>query len=858
LVKTSDPARPKPEAAGSPVDFPVVGIGASAGGLEALDEFLLNLPEHPGMAFVVVQHLDPNRPAMLVELLQRATAMPVTQASERVRLAPDRVYVIPPNKDMFVQRGFLVLVEPAEPHGRRLPINTFFSSLAADLGKHAVGVILSGMGSDGTLGLRAIRAQGGLTMVETPGSARFDSMPRSAIQDGAVDRVDAPAGLARNLLEQFRGLRAPARAALPVPEGGAFGRICGLLRDRTGHDFSQYKRSTIYRRIERRVGLHGLAGIHGYLKFLGGNPRELDLLFSELLIGVTGFFRDPEPWAHLATEILPRILAAHPEGGTLRAWVAGCSTGEEAYSLAIAFQETFARVRPGVSYALQIFATDLNKDAVEAARRGWFPASALNGLSAERKAAWFQPERNGWRVSKEIRERVVFAVQDVLLDPPFIRLDLLCCRNLLIYMSPDLQKRILPLFTYSLNPNGHLFLGSAESIGDCADLYSLEHAKFRIFTRTASNLASRPTCFPIGRTPAHPTTPEIAMAPTLPNLQILAERALLQQFAPPAALTTETGDILFISGRTGKYLEPAMGKANLNIFAMAREGLQMELSLAYRKALSRPGPVEVAGLKVGTNGGTQALDLVVQVLAGPDGLQGHVMVVFKDQPTPPKAGSRQRSKTLPDAERRIAELELELRGRMEELNSAQEEMQTAQEELKATNEELQSTNEELQSTNEELTTSKEELQSMNEELQTINAEQQAKVDELSNTNNDMRNLLDATDIATLFLDEHLNVRRYTSGATRLFKLIPGDVGRPFTDLVTDLVYPELAADALEVLRTLAFQQKEVQTRDGSAWFLARILPYRTTQNVIAGVVTTFSDITHAKTLEAQLRAAGKA
>ncbi|HWQ10777.1 MAG TPA: CheR family methyltransferase, partial [Holophaga sp.] len=540
-------------------------------------------------------------------------------------------------------------------------------------------------------------------------------------------------------------------------------------------------------------------------------------------------------------------------GGALRAWVAGCSTGEEAYSLAITFKETLARLRPEATFTLQIFATDLDRDAVEKARRGLFQAKAMEGLSDKRRSTWFTREEGGFRIHKEIREMLVFAVQDLIKDPPFIRLDLLLCRNLLIYLSSELQKQLLPVFHYSLSPEAWLFMGSAETTGPFPDLFIPHPGKARLFRRRDTLQAPTVPLFPL--TPA--VLREGLMEPPMPktsvNLQSIADQVLLQQFAPPAVLVNKGGDILYISGRTGKYLEPAMGKANLNIFAMAREGLRTELGSAFRQSLVQKDPVIVKGLRVGTNGGMQIVDLTVKALETPESLRGMVMIVFTDQPTPPPSARPKSRKGSPASQALIAELETEIKALREELRRSQEEMQTSQEELKATNEELQSTNEELQSTNEELTTSKEELQSLNEELQTVNAEQQAKVDELFTMNNDMRNLLDATEIATLFLDEQLNVRRFTKGATRLFKLISGDLGRPITDIVNTLDYQELEADIQEVMRSLLFCEKEIATQSGNAWYSIRILPYRTTQNTIGGVVITFSDITRAKNLEAELR-----
>ncbi len=838
--------------------FPVVGIGASAGGLEALDEFLRNLAPDTGMAFVVVQHLDPSRPGVIAELLQRATPMPVAEATDRVRIRPNQVYVIPPNKDLTILGGRLGLQAPDAPRGQRQSIDFFLKSLATGLRHLSAGVILSGMGADGVAGLRAIREAGGLCLVQAPATARFDSMPRNAIQDAAPDFVGSPAEIAAELSRGAVHGEGRDAGAVNVADHdrSGFDRVCRILRDRTGHDFSLYKKSTIYRRIERRMGVHGIDGLAAYVAFLQDHAPEVESLLLEILIGVTGFFRDPEAWQELRREVLPRILAQYPEGGMVRAWVPGCSTGEDAYSLALAFQEALADAAPAAPLSLQVFATDINRNAILSARQGYFAGNAVGGLTTDQLAAHFRQESGGWRVGKAIREPVVFALQDLLQDPPFIKLDLIICRNVMIYLSSELQKRLLPLFHYSLNPGGHLFLGNAESIGGYTDLFTPLPGKARLFIRNSADRFPRTTSFPLGL----PNRRDLPLEPPMPksafNPQMVAETVLLQRFAPPAVLASETGDILYISGRTGKYLEPAMGKANLNLFAMAREGLGPELTVAFRKALTQREPVECRGLRVEANGAAQGVDLVVQAVPSPEALHTCVLVVFKDQVLPPSAAKGRRSRTRPEDATRVEELEAEVKSLMAELQASREEMQTSQEELKASNEELQSTNEELQSTNEELTTSKEELQSLNEELQTVNAEQQAKVDELSAANNDMKNLLDATDIATLFLDDQLNVRRFTTGATRLFKLIPGDVGRPLSDLVTDLDYADLDLDAREVLRTLVPSQKDVATRSGGHWFVARILPYRTLANVIAGVVITFMDISRAKALEACLRGQG--
>ena len=856
-VKTGRVRDTKVGTASAPDDsqFPIVGIGASAGGLEALEQFLEHMPQTSGMAFVIIQHLDPTHKGVMPELLQRATAMDVVQVKDRTAVEPNRVYVIPPNKDMSIFHGVLHLLDPVAPRGLRLPIDFFFRSLADDRRERSIGVILSGMGTDGTMGLRAIKEKAGVVFVQDPASAKFDSMPRSAIEAGVADVV-APVeelpGKITAYLERAPLLTKPG-FLLESRAKSALEKVVILLRSHTGHDFSLYKKSTIYRRIERRMGIHQIEGISEYVRFLQGNPQELELLFKELLIGVTSFFRDPAAWEQLKGAILT-LLADRPSGQVFRAWVPGCSTGEEAYSLAIVFREALDQVKQGKSFPLQIFATDLDREAIDRARQGIFPANISADLAPERLKRFFVKEEGVYRASKEIREMVVFATQNIVMDPPFTKLDILSCRNLLIYLSPELQKKLVPLFHYSLNPGGILFLGSAETVGTYTDLFSTLDGKSRLYRRLHSAPRSEPVEFPSSfvTPPVGPPEQNLKGNPP-PNLQTLADQVLLQRYSPAAVLVNDKGDILYISGRTGRYLEPAAGKANWNIFAMAREGLRYELADAFQKALRQKGAVTLKNLKVGTNGGVQSLDLTVHVLTEPEKLAGMVMIVFADVAIPPeKAKAPGRTRRIAGDTVRLVQMEEEVQQAREELHTTREEMQTSQEELKSANEELQSTNEELQSTNEELTTSKEEMQSMNEEMQTVNHELRAKVDELSRANNDMKNLLDSTDIATVFLDSELRVRRFTNQATKVIKLIPGDVGRPITDQSSSLIYPELAEDVREVLRTLVFTEKEVATRDGR-WFKVRVMPYRSLENMIDGVVITFSDITISRTLEVKLR-----
>ncbi len=819
--------------------FPIVGIGASAGGLEAVEQFLRPVPDDCGIAFVIVQHLDPTRKGMMAELLQRITSMKVVQITDLMKVERNCVYVIPPNKDLSILHGVLHLLTPTAPRGRQLPIDFFFRSLAADRHSRSIGVILSGMGSDGTLGLRAVKEQGGAVFVQEPASAKFDAMPKSVIDAGLAD-VTAPAEVLAERVVAFCG-RSPGvdtpRFVLAPKAQSSIDKICVLLRNRTGHDFSQYKRSTVYRRIERRMGLHQIDDIAGYVRYLQESEQETMLLFKELLIGVTSFFRDPDAWEYLIKQAIPNLLSERASEAGIRAWVPGCSTGEEAYSLAIALIEAEKQLHPDREISLQVFATDLDKDAIERARRGLYPLNIESDVPSELLARYFIREEHGYRVSRTIREMVVFATQNLIMDPPFTKLDILSCRNLLIYLNPELQHKLLPLFYYSLNPSGILFLGNAESTGASAGLFDQKDGvKMRVYRRLSGPSRIVSVDFPSS---FRDRTSGFEHRTSASNLQTSAERFLLERYSPAAVFTNEQGDILYVSGHTGKYLEPAAGKADWNIHAMARDELRYELCAAFRRALQEKSAIEKVRIKGDHGGCLQDMEIVIEPLTTPPALSGMVMITFRDiivSPTEDKPLNKVRRR--PSA---VAELERALKGTREQMHTAREEMQTSQEELKSSNEELQSANEELQSTNEELTTSKEEMQSMNEELQTLNLELQTKLDELSHTNDDMRNLLDASEIAMLFLDISLKVRRYTAQMTNIINLIPTDIDRPITDLTSNLIYPGLAEDAREVLKSLVFKETRVSTVEGRRYSV-RIKPYRTVDNRIDGVVITFTDI----------------
>ena len=836
--------------------FPIVAVGASAGGLEPLEQFIGGCGPIGQCAFVVIQHLSAKQPSLLGELLQRHTAMSVRAIEGGDRPLPGHVHVIAPGCEIRLKNGAFEVFPVARDARAHLPIDTFFESMAQDVGDRAVGVILSGMGSDGTAGLRAIKHHCGGAFVQTAESAQFDSMPQSAIQAGVADTLAEPADLPAHIAAYL----APSDGenVFRGEQGGnerAIDAILETLHVRTGHDFSRYKKSTVQRRIERRMALHQRVSYAGYAELLGANAGEADLLFKELLIGVTSFFRDPQVWLQLEQDLLPQVLARHKPETDVRIWVAACSTGEEAYTLAMLLIEAMQELPRAERPAIKIFATDLDKDAIARARSARYPASIAADITPQRLARFFHQDQHGYQVCKQVRDCVIFALHNVATDPPFTKLSMLVCRNLMIYFEPELQRALLPLFHYSLEPGGLLMLGTAETVGTSSEYFDAVAGKSKMYRRLESFRRSgfiafsaalrRPHATKKTMTDSAPDTRDLSP----PNLQSVADHLLLQRYAPAAVLVTNEGDVLYISGKTGRYLEPAAGKANWNVLAMAREGLRALLSNALRDALRSQRAVVFQGVVVDAHLGSLPVRVTVDPLVSPSALSGMVMVVFAEgeaQGHAPFDAASDRSAATPARE--------ELAQIYDALHAARQDAQSAEEQSHAANEELQSTNEELQSTNEELMTSKEEMQSMNEELQTVNQELQAKVAELSQASDDMRNLLNSTDIATLFLDEALRIRRFTPQATSLFKLIDSDVGRPITDIRNELVAWALADDAKLVLDSLVFRERDVEASD-QRWFKVRTMPYRTFQNQIYGVVITFSDITRAKQLELQLQSA---
>ena len=850
-------------------NFPIVGIGASAGGLAAFEAFFSSLPAdmNPGMAFVVVQHLAPDHDSILTELIQRTTHMKVFEVQDGMTVHINCAYIIPPNRDMAFLNGTLQLLEPSAPRGHRLPVDFLFRSLAQDQQERAIGVVLSGTGSDGTQGVRAIKGEGGMVMVQNPDSCEFDGMPRSAIATGMVDYecppAEMPAQLMAYVTHAFGRLPRPVAAAEPVNEN-TLKKIFVLLRTQTGHDFSQYKTSTIYRRIERRMAVHQIDTMERYVKYLQQTPNEVEALFRDLLIGVTNFFRDPDAFDVLEAQVIPKLFANKPAGSTVRAWCTGCSTGEEAYSIAILLQERLELLRQ--NFKVQVFATDLDSRAIAIARAGVYPASIAHDITKERLARFFTAEADGsaYRVHKGIRDMLVFSEHDLVKDPPFSKLDMISCRNLLIYMNTDLQKKLIALFHYGLVPGGILFLGTSETVGEFGSLFEVVDRKTKAYQRKEDFQGAKRAA--LGRFMSHlppATTKEAAMNTTTgkavtaikPSLREMTEQALLQQVTPTGALVNGHGDILYLHGRTGMFLEPAPGDAGINnILKMARDGLRRDLATALHKAASTKERVRATGLRVKTNGHSTLINITVcPVAQGPNAaleLPLFLIILEVAAALEPQLGQAATPSMEPgsanpnkDAKAQIAELNDELQAKEESLHAANEELETSNEELKSSNEEMQSVNEELQSTNEELETSKEELQSINEELATVNTELQTKVTDLSRANNDMNNLLAGTGIGTVFVDHSLRILRFTPAVKEIINLILSDVGRPVGHIVSNLVgYDRLVLDAQTVLKTLVPKEVDVLTAEGKSYTL-RILPYRTLDNVIEGAVITFVEIT---------------
>jgi two-component system, chemotaxis family, CheB/CheR fusion protein len=839
-------------------DFPIVGLGASAGGLEALETFFSNMPSGSNIAFVIIQHLSPKHKSIMASLLSKSTEMPVTEIKSGTLVEPNHVYLNPPDKNVVIQNGKLQLMMPIRSDGLNLPIDCFFRSMASDLNEKAVCVILSGTATDGTLGLKAIKGNGGIAMVQDPNSAKYDGMPRSAIATGIVDFILPVEKLPGELVKY---VKAPyitlGKIAKTKDDNFAeyIQTIFALIRESTGHDLAHYKQTTIRRRIERRMAVHQIGKIDGYVKYLKKNNAEVEILFKDMLIGVTNFFRDPEAFEILKNQVLPGLFKSRQPDSLIRIWIVGCSTGEEAYSMMILLLEVMDMIKQ--HHNVQVFASDIDADAIEQGRLGVYPDSIAADVSQERLNKYFIKEDNTYRIKKQIREMIVFAVQNVIKDPPFSKIDMVSCRNLLIYLDTPLQKKVMPLFHYILRPDGVMLLGTSESIGEFTDFFSPFNNKWKIFKKMEGYL-ERAVEYPVMPF-YHPRTdhPLNDKVNSDIDIQNVAERVILSEYSQPGVLVNEHYEIVHFLGKTDKYLETPIGKASFNVLSMAREGLRYKLSTTLNDAIRQKRICTSQAVRVKYNGSARIIDLTVRPLQEAQTSSGFFLVMFDEKIPDQKITKRKDKKEIEEvSDPAVTTLEQELNATKEHLQTTIEELETSNEELKSTNEELQSVNEELQSTNEELETSKEELQSTNEELVTVNTELQKKVDELSEANNDINNLLASTEIGTIFLDTELKIKRFTPAATKIFNLIVTDVGRSIRDITSNFSFEDFDKDVLHVIRTLEKVEKAVQDRNGD-WFSVRIIPYRTLDNVIDGVVITFNDITKIKRAESDLEESEK-
>lgn len=814
--------------------FVIAALGASAGGLEALENFFTHTPPDTGIGFIVVQHLAPDHTSALPELLARRTEMPVEQASDNAKVEPDHVYVIPPNATLTIEDGKLRVKPPEAPRGQRMPIDMLFRSLAEDREENAVSIMLSGTGSDGTIGLSAIKENGGMAMAQSIETAKYDTILRSAIATGLVDHILPVEEMPAKLIAYAAHISSLDGDGLKKQIGEHMGQVFDLLRRGSGHDFSGYKQSTIGRRVQRRMQALQMETAGQYVEVLQRDPEEADRLFKECLVGVTQFFRDPEAFDALAREVIPKLFENKKSEDDVRACIVGCASGEEAYSIAILLCEHAATLRNPPR--IQIFATDIDPRGLEVARRGSYPASIAEHVSPERLNRFFVLQEQFYQVKRELRELCIFSQHSFLKDPPFARQDLISCRNMMIYLGPELQARIVTLFHYALRRGGYLFLGPSEGIASHRELFQTVEKKFRIFQRKEV-IARRPLQFSpaeVGRFRQTGVTPAPDRGER--NVPKRLESVILQRYTPACAVIRENGEAVYFSGRISRYFDHPPGSPDNNVLNIAREGLRIPLRTALHRAVATHERVEERQISVQTNGSLTQVDLRVEPLAE---FQNNLYIVVLDPVALPQRERQEKTETRDaDAAATIRFLESELR-------ASEDHAQAMFEELEISNEELKSANEEYQSTNEELETSKEELQSFNEELQTVNAELSRRNSELENASSDLQNLLDSTQLATVFLDLNLRIKKFTPAAESVFRLIAGDIGRPISDLASALSsssHVDFENDMREVLKSLSSIVRQV-TAAGERHFQMRIMPYRTMHNVIAGVVVTFTDVT---------------
>jgi two-component system, chemotaxis family, CheB/CheR fusion protein len=847
-----EPAQPK--------GLTVVGIGASAGGLKALQEFFTALPGDTGLVFVVVTHLAPEHESHMAEILQNDTQMPVRQVSGKVDVEPNNVYVIPPNREIFITDSRLDLEPFNERRGSRTPVDHFFRSLAhAHHG--AIGIILSGGGTDGAVGIKAIKEEGGLLMVQHPDEAEYESMPRAAIATGLVDVVLGVRELAAKLIDYISYMPQIPNDPDLLTQGQQelVQRILEQVQVRTGHDFSQYKRSTILRRIKRRMQLTGQETLESYLAHMRDQPLEASSMFNDILISVTNFFRDAQSWQALAERVIPAILERKQKDEPVRAWTIGCATGEEAYTLAILFAELRARLQ--MNFPIQIFASDLDEASLIRAREGLYPAAIETDVSRERLERFFHRHGSHYEVRRELRDMVLFANHSVLRDPPFSRVDLISCRNLLIYLQPEMQQNVFDIFHYALNQGGYLFLGSAESAETANELFRVldkEHRLYqaRLWRGQYKHIPSLPLTIRLPRGTGLPRylRPQFPRMEEIPKLEGQYREAL-EAHAPPSILVDENNQILYLSETAGRYLLIPKGALTADLLRQVRPELHLELRAALFHAFNTGKTVLTKPVAVAFNGHARRVAISIRLQHGEDERSvdalKQALVFFLEDETTELAPEKDASEAYHQDERNqalISQLEADVNYLREQLQAVTEEYESSNEEMKASNEELQSINEEYRSTAEELETSKEELQSVNEELQTVNNELKIKLDEISRAHSDLENLMSATEIALLFLDRELRIQRYTSGMGEVFNLLPTDKGRPISHLTSKLAYGQIVADAKQVLRELVPLEREISTVEGQ-WFLVRLRPYHTTDDHIDGVVIGVVDITAIKKAE---------
>lgn len=859
VIGKRDDKQPKNSAPAKPQSLPVVGIGASAGGLEALVQLFQAMPVDTGLAFVIVVHQHPDHISLLPELLTRETRIEVSAATDGVKLERNHIYIAPPGSCLTLEGHTLRVTRNDKSELGELPIDHFFCSLAKVIQDEAVCIVLSGTGTDGTLGLGEIKAQAGLAIVQEPQSAKYAGMPSSAIATGLADYILAPGSMPKQLTAYINGpffKKLTPQSDTPAIPVEPMHSIFDLLRKRTGHDFSGYKGNTLRRRIERRMNVHQIEEPQQYARFLRENDHEVDNLFRELLISVTSFFRDAGAWEALASHI-EKHLRSLPNGAIVRAWIPGCATGEEVYSLAILLSESMEKIDR--HFQVQLFGTDLDSRAIQIARTGIYPEGIRGDVSLQRLKRYFVHEDNRYRIRKELREMVIFAVQNVIKDPPFTKVDIITCRNLLIYLSAELQRKVIPIFHYALKQGGLLFLGASEGVGTQNMLFEVLDHHWKIYGRignkesvtyTSSELPIQPSSHDVKK-----IAPHLALArPTASQPTGHIQRLLLNRFVPTSLVLNDEGEIFYIHGHTGAYLEPAQGEPRSNALDMAREGLRPELAAVLRECSSKRPKITRERIRVKSNGHWIEVALTATRIEQPEILRGLILVTFQtDSQTSAVAASRKRkgAKKVDDVSV-VEQLEREVRSLKESYQTTLEELETSNEELKVVNEELQSTNEEFQSANEELETSKEEMQSLNEELTTVNSELQSKLNELTGVNDDMRNLLNSANIATIFLDSNLNIKWFSDEAKAIIKVRDVDLGRPVDELVSNLEGADITTYCRTVLKELSYRESEIRTKEGK-WYLMRILPYRTSDNVVSGVVLTFIDICGLKAIQGKLQ-----